>query len=46
MVLGHYRAEEVERLAVQQGMSTLRADGVRKVHLGLTTVEEMLRVIS
>lgn len=46
LVLGHARAEEVERLAVAQGMSTLRADGLRKVHQGFTTVEELLRVIN
>jgi type IV pilus assembly protein PilB len=46
LILHQTRAEEVERVAVEQGMSTLRADGLRKVHQGLTTVEELLRVIT
>ena len=46
LVLGQARAEDVERLAVEQGMETLRADGLRKVALGLTTVEELFRVIT
>lgn len=44
MVLGNARTEEVERTAVDQGMVTLRADGLRKVAQGLTSVEEILRV--
>ncbi len=46
LVLSHARVEEVERLAIQQGMITLRADGLRKVKTGLTTVEELFRVIT
>ena len=32
----------VKRMAITQGMDTLRDDGARKVMLGLTTVEEVL----
>lgn len=42
------RAEDVPRLrelAREQGMVTLREDGWRKVQAGLTTVEEVLRVV-
>ncbi len=46
LVLAHARAEDVERVAVEQGMSTLRSDGLRKVKMGLTTVEELFRVIT
>ncbi|MEL6982207.1 MAG: GspE/PulE family protein [Actinomycetota bacterium] len=46
LVLAQARAEDVERVAVGQGMETLRADGLRKVALGLTTVEELFRVIT
>lgn len=46
LVLAHARVEDVERVAVEQGMSTLRADGLRKVRSGLTTVEELFRVIT
>jgi len=45
LVLSHARVEEVERLAILQGMSTLRMDGLRKVKMGVTTVEELFRVI-
>ncbi len=46
LVLAHARAEEVERVAVDSGMITLRSDGLRKVKMGLTTVEELFRVVS
>jgi type II secretory ATPase GspE/PulE/Tfp pilus assembly ATPase PilB-like protein len=42
------RVEDVPRLremAREQGMVTLREDGWRKVQAGLTTVEEVLRVV-
>lgn len=35
---------EFRRLCVERGMDTLRADGFHKVSLGLTTVQEVLRV--
>lgn len=37
---------EIGRLARQQGMITLREDGWAKVKLGLTSVEEILRVVA
>ena len=36
---------QLRLLAAESGMSTLRADGWRKAKLGLTTVEEVARVI-
>jgi len=36
----------VRRLAVEQGMRTLRQDGWLKVSEGLTTIAEVLRVIA
>ena len=36
-------AHEIARLAVTKGMETLRADGLRKVRTGVTTVEEVAR---
>ena len=35
---------EFRRMCVERGMLTLRADGFTKVGLGLTTVDEVLRV--
>jgi len=44
--LAHDRVSswEIKRLALQQGMKTLRDDGWRKVLLGETTVEEVMRI--
>ncbi|MDZ4168837.1 MAG: ATPase, T2SS/T4P/T4SS family [Coriobacteriia bacterium] len=38
-------AEEVKKVAVQQGMLTLREDGLEKVRMGNTSIEEIVRVI-
>ena len=45
LVLAHAPSEEVRRLAVTLGMTTLRRDGLSKVANGLTTFEEVLRVV-
>jgi len=36
--------EELERAAMEHGMTTLWADGIEKVLAGLTSVEELARV--
>jgi type IV pilus assembly protein PilB len=38
-------SDEIKRLSVEQGMKTLRQDGMEKVKLGTTTLEEVLRVV-
>jgi len=38
-------AEEIRRVAIEQGMLTLRQDGLEKVRMGQTSVEEVVRVI-
>ena len=38
-------AEEIGKIARAQGMLTLREDGMEKVRQGLTSIEEILRVI-
>jgi type IV pilus assembly protein PilB len=38
-------AEEIRSIAVDQGMLTLRQDGLEKVRSGLTSIEEVVRVI-
>ena len=35
---------EFRRICIERGMVSLRADGLRKVASGLTTVQEVLRV--
>jgi len=38
-------SDEIKHLAVEQGMMTLRQDGMEKVKLGMTSLEEVLRVV-
>jgi type IV pilus assembly protein PilB len=38
-------AEAIKSVAVQQGMITLRDDGLQKVRMGLTSIEEVARVV-
>jgi len=44
LVADNRPAGEIRRLAIQQGMSTLRDSGLEKARQGVTTVEEVLRV--
>lgn len=37
-------AEEIEKIAVSEGMTTILQDGINKVKQGITTLEEVLRV--
>jgi len=38
-------AEDIRRVAIEQGMLTLRQDGLEKVRMGQTSIEEIVRVI-
>jgi type IV pilus assembly protein PilB len=38
-------AMEIQRVARDQGMQSLRLDGMEKVGLGVTSIEEILRVV-
>ncbi len=44
LAVTHGSATEIRRVAIAEGMITLRQDGLRKTGAGLTTVEEILRV--
>jgi type II secretion system protein E len=44
LIVRRSSSREIRRLAVEQGMTTLRQDGWNKACEGLTTVEEVLRV--
>ncbi len=46
LILTRATSDAVERLAVQQGMTTLKADGIAKVALGMTSLEELHRVVA
>ncbi len=41
----HASGDEIKRIAISEGMKTLRDDGFEKVRLGLTSIEEVLRVV-
>jgi type IV pilus assembly protein PilB len=43
-VLNKAPASEIQRLAIQQGMTTIIEDGLLKVKAGQTTLEEILRM--
>ncbi len=44
MIARNPNVAEFRRICIERGMVTLRADGMRKVAKGLTTVQEVLRV--
>ncbi len=46
LAVAHASAAEIGRVAREQGMITLRDDGWAKVALGLTSIEEVLRVVA
>jgi type IV pilus assembly protein PilB len=45
MCVEHASADELARQAVAEGMRTLRDDGMSKVGMGLTSIEEIMRVV-
>jgi Type II secretory pathway, ATPase PulE/Tfp pilus assembly pathway, ATPase PilB len=45
MILSGKHAPEINDAAVEEGMTSLRADGLLKVKSGLTSYEELMRVI-
>ncbi|MFZ1250359.1 MAG: GspE/PulE family protein [Candidatus Microsaccharimonas sp.] len=46
LIIDHATSSEIQRLAVSQGMITMRQDGYLKALSGLTTIEEVNRVTS
>jgi general secretion pathway protein E len=46
LVMTHAQARQIEDLALKEGMRTMYEDGMRKAVLGLTTIEEVMRVTS
>lgn len=45
LIINEASINELRTLAIKEGMTTLRDDGLNKVKQGLSTLEEMLRVI-
>jgi type IV pilus assembly protein PilB len=46
LILSRASSTEIEKQALKQGMSTLREDGFLKAAKGLTSIEEVLRVVA
>jgi type IV pilus assembly protein PilB len=46
LVVSRASSEELRRVAVDQGMMDLRSDGLAKVALGTTTLQEVARVVA
>ena len=46
LAVGRASSSEIARVAMSQGMLTLRQDGWMKVQMGLTSIEEILRVVA
>lgn len=44
LIISHASAEEIQRVAIDNGMITMQQDGFLKAMEGITTVEEILRV--
>jgi type IV pilus assembly protein PilB len=45
LIVEHGHSEDIKKVAIAQGMLTLRQAGLTQVGAGLTTIEEVLRVI-
>jgi type IV pilus assembly protein PilB len=43
MIIEHRSIEEIKTKAEEEGMLTLRADGLLKIKKGITTAEEVIR---
>ena len=46
LIIERRSTEDIKKTAVMQGMATLREDGLRKVGQGITSLEEIFRVVS
>ncbi|CAN5305154.1 N/A [soil metagenome] len=46
LAVSHASSAEIAHVAQQQGMLSLRADGWQKAQMGLTSIEEILRVVA
>jgi len=46
LITDHATSDEIQEKAVEEGMTSMLNDGLDKVSSGLTTIEEVLRVVS
>ncbi|MEX0833192.1 MAG: ATPase, T2SS/T4P/T4SS family [Actinomycetota bacterium] len=45
LTVEHAASDELRRMAIEQGMMTLRDDGLSKARMGQTSIEDVLRVV-
>lgn len=45
LIMGHANADEIEKEAIKNGMTRMIEDGARKAIAGITSIEEVMRVI-
>jgi type IV pilus assembly protein PilB len=45
LVIERRSTEDIQKVALMQGMASLRTDGLRKAALGMTSLEEIFRVV-
>ena len=45
LVVDRAIAEEIKRQAIEEGMDTLKVDGMKKVLEGVTSIDEIMRVV-
>jgi type IV pilus assembly protein PilB len=45
LIIERRSTEDLQKTAEMQGMLTLKSDGLRKVGMGLTSLEEIFRVV-
>ncbi len=46
LTVEHASAEQIRQVAIAEGMSTLRQDGLTKARLGMTSIQDVLRVVA
>ncbi len=46
MIVERRTSEEIKKVAVMEGMKPLRLDGLAKVRLGITSIDEVMRVVA
>ena len=46
LVIERRSSEDLQKVALMQGMVSLRSDGLRKVGMGMTSLEEIFRVVA
>jgi len=44
LILSHADGTSIQNTAVESGMDTMQVDGIKKALLGITTIEDVMRV--